>query len=85
MEGVAEPSDPGFEPGRVSRRQPARDRPPGLEVALVVCAVALVGRGRSGIRCPKTTFALTCGVAVLTTLALLSVLGVGSSFLTPSQ
>jgi len=56
-----------------------------LEVVLVVCAVALVGRGRSGIRWPKTTFALTCGVAVLTTLALLSVLGVGSSFLTPSQ
>ena len=57
----------------------------GLELLLVVCALALWSRGRSGVPRQKTTFALTFGVAVLTTLALLSVLGVGSSFLTPSQ
>jgi hypothetical protein len=57
----------------------------GFELALVVCALALLRRGRSGIPRQKTTFALTFGVAALTMLALLSVLGVGSSFLTPSK
>jgi hypothetical protein len=57
----------------------------GLEVVLVVCTLALMGRGRSGAPQQKTKLLLTFGVAALTTLALLSVLGVASSFLTPSK
>ena len=57
----------------------------GFEVFLVVlCTVALRrGRGRPLQR--STTVALTLFTAALTALASLSVLGVGSSFLTPTQ
>ena len=57
----------------------------GLEVLLVACALVLLRRGHSAAPQQKTKLALTFGVAALTTLALLSVLGVGSSFLTPSK
>jgi hypothetical protein len=56
----------------------------GFELLLVVvCTVALVrGRGRP-LRL-RTNFALTLTAAALTTLAFLSVLGVGSSILPPA-
>ena len=57
----------------------------GFEVLLVACALVLLRRGHSAAPQQKTKLALTFGVAALTTLALLSVLGVGSSFLTPSK
>jgi hypothetical protein len=57
----------------------------GLEVVLVVCALSALSRGRNVQPQQKTRLALTLSVAAVTALALLSVLGVGSSFLTPSK
>ena len=56
----------------------------GFELLLAVaCAAALV-RGRARPLRPGTNLALTLGTAALTTLAFLSVLGVGSSILPPA-
>jgi hypothetical protein len=57
----------------------------GFEVLLVVaCLVALL-RGRGRPLRPGANLALTLGTAALTTLAFLSVLGVGSSILPPAK
>ena len=57
----------------------------GLEVVLVVACIALLARGRGGPLRPALIVALTVSALVLTTLSLLSVIGVGSSFLTPTE
>ena len=56
-----------------------------FELLLVVVCVALLVRERRGRLGRASVLALTLGVAVLTALSLLSVLGVGSSFLTPTE
>jgi hypothetical protein len=56
-----------------------------FEVLLVAVCVALLVRGR-GARLRRTSFlVLTLGLIAITALSLLSVLGVGSSFLTPTE
>jgi hypothetical protein len=56
-----------------------------FETALVAICIALLVRGR-GARLRRTSLlALTLGLLAVTALSLLSVLGVGSSFLTPTQ
>jgi len=57
----------------------------GLELALVACCIVLLvrGRGRALRRTPALSLSLLVGA--LTTLALLSVLGVAASVLTPSM
>jgi hypothetical protein len=57
----------------------------GLEVALVVCALLALSRERNLRPQQKTRLGLASIVGAVTALALLSVLGVGSSFLTPSK
>ena len=56
----------------------------GFEVLLVICCIAALLRGRGGPLRGGTNIALTLGTAALTTLALLSVLGVAPSVLPPS-
>jgi hypothetical protein len=55
-----------------------------FEVLLAAGCIRLLGRGRRPIG-HAAAVALTVGVVALTALGLLSVLGVGSSFLTPTQ
>jgi hypothetical protein len=55
-----------------------------FEVLLAVGCIRLLVRGRRPIG-DAAAVALTAGVVALTALGLLSVLGVGSSFLTPTQ
>lgn len=57
----------------------------GLELLLVICCVAALLRGRGRPLRSGTNIALTLGTAALTTLALLSVLGVAPSALPPSM
>lgn len=57
----------------------------GFEVLVVVACIALLVRGRGGAFRPAPMVALTFSVLVLTTLSLLSVIGVGASVLTPTQ
>jgi hypothetical protein len=56
-----------------------------FELLLVVVCVALLVRERTGRLARASALALTLGVSALTALSLLSVLGVASSFLTPTQ
>jgi hypothetical protein len=56
-----------------------------FELLLVVGCIALFRRERAPRISRASVLALTLGVVALTTLSLLSVLGVGSSFLTPTQ
>jgi hypothetical protein len=56
----------------------------GFEVVLVVGCLAALRRDRIRPPRPATAIALTLTAAAVTTLSLLSVLGVGSSFLTPA-
>ena len=56
-----------------------------LEVLLVAVCVALLRRGRGTRLHAATLLALTLGVIAVAALSLLSVLGVGSSFLTPTE
>jgi hypothetical protein len=55
-----------------------------LEVLLVVGCLWALGRDRIRPLRPATAVALTLALGAVTTLGLLSVLGVGSSFLTPT-
>jgi hypothetical protein len=57
----------------------------GFEVLVVFACVALLARGRGGVLRAAPMVALTVSALVLTTLSLLSVIGVGSSFLTPTE
>jgi hypothetical protein len=57
----------------------------GFEVLLVICCLEVLVRGRGRTLRRPTKAAITVAVAALTTLALLSVLGVGASVLTPSE
>jgi hypothetical protein len=57
----------------------------GLEVVLVICALLALSRERNARPQQTTRIGLALSVAAVTTLALLSVLGVGASFLTPSK
>ena len=57
----------------------------GFEVLLVAACIVLLVRGRGAALRRATMLALVLGIAALTTLGLLSVLGVGSSFLTPTE
>ena len=57
----------------------------GFEFLLVAICVALVGRGRGARLSRASVLALTLAVVAMTALSLLSVLGVGSAFLTPTQ
>jgi hypothetical protein len=57
----------------------------GFEATLVICCIALVVRRRGGALGRRSTLALTFGAVALITLSLLSVLGVASSVLTPTQ
>jgi hypothetical protein len=57
----------------------------GFEVVVVVGCLAALRRDRIRLLRPATAVALTLTVAGVTTLALLSVLGVGASFLTPTE
>jgi hypothetical protein len=56
-----------------------------FELLLVAGCVVLLGRGRGRPLRVGVSAALTLGVVALTALSLLSVLGVGSSFLTPTM
>jgi hypothetical protein len=56
----------------------------GFEVVLVVACIALLARGRGGGLRPGPMVGLTVGALALTTLSLLSVIGVGASVLTPT-
>jgi hypothetical protein len=57
----------------------------GFEVLIVAACIALLVRGRGGAVRPVAMAALTASAVALTTLSLLSVLGVGASVLTPTQ
>ena len=57
----------------------------GFEVLLVLACIALLVRGRGAALRPAPLVALTVSALVLTTLSLLSVIGVGTSFLAPTQ
>jgi hypothetical protein len=57
----------------------------GFELLLVAICVALLVRERTARLGRASVLWLTVGVTALTALSLLSVLGVGSSFLTPTQ
>jgi hypothetical protein len=57
----------------------------GFEVVVVVACIGLIARGRGSVLRPAPMVALTVSALVLTTLSLLSVIGVGTSFLTPTQ
>jgi hypothetical protein len=57
----------------------------GFEVLLVAACVALQVRGRGGTLRVLPMLALAGGALTLTTLSLLSVIGVGASVLTPTQ
>ena len=56
-----------------------------FELLLVVVCAALLVRGRGAELRRATRLVLTLGVVAVTALSLLSVLGVGSSFLTPTE
>jgi hypothetical protein len=56
-----------------------------LEVLVVGVCVALLRRGRGTRLHAANLLALTLGVIALAALSLLSILGVGSSFLTPTE
>ena len=56
-----------------------------FEVLLVAGCVVLLGRGRGRPPRGSAVVALVLAAVVVTTLSLLSVLGVGSSFLTPTE
>ena len=56
-----------------------------FEVLLVLTSVAVLIRGRGARVSRAGSLALTLSVIALTALSLLSVLGIGSSFLTPTQ
>ena len=56
-----------------------------FEVLLVAACVALLIRGRGARLTRASLLALTLSLVAVTALSLLSVLGVGSSFLTPTQ
>jgi hypothetical protein len=57
----------------------------GFEVVLVVGCLAALRRDRIRLLRPATAVALTLTAGAVTTMALLSVLGVGASFLTPTE
>jgi len=57
----------------------------GFEVLLVAACIALLFRGRGGTLRRVPMLALTGGALALTTLSLLSVIGVGASVLTPTE
>ena len=57
----------------------------GFEVLLVAACIALLVRGRGGTLRRVPMLALTGGALALTTLSLLSVIGVGASVLTPTE
>jgi hypothetical protein len=57
----------------------------GFEVLVVVTCIGLIARGRGSVLRPAPMVAFTVSALVLTTLSLLSVIGVGTSFLTPTQ
>ena len=57
----------------------------GFELLLVVACLALLLHRRGGTLRPAPMAALTGGALVLTTLSLLSVIGVGASVLTPTR
>ena len=57
----------------------------GLEVLVVITCIGQLARGRGGVLRPAPMVALTVSALVLTALSLLSVIGVGTSFLTPTQ
>lgn len=56
-----------------------------FELLLVVGCVALLVRGPGGLLRRANALALTLAAVALTALSMLSVLGVGSSFLTPTE
>src|SRR5919201_1453199 len=56
-----------------------------FEIALVSICIALLIRGGGARLRRRSLLALTLGLLVVTALSLLSVLGVGSSFLAPTQ
>jgi hypothetical protein len=56
-----------------------------FELLLVAGCIVLLARGRGGPLRQVNAVVLTLAVVTVTALSLLSVLGVGSSFLTPSQ
>ena len=57
----------------------------GFEVLLVAACIALLVRGGGGTQRRLPMLALAGGAVTLTTLSLLSVIGVGASVLTPTQ